>query len=100
MTAMVPSLPVHAVVWEDASYSDTEKIIDPTFAVTVGVIVEKTEKYIQVACEVFDDKTSRHHTRIPKTMVLRILRVGSVKLPEFAKPDLPDDDEPEGEPTE
>lgn len=92
MAAKVPSLPVHAVVWEDAAYSDTEKT-STVVAVTVGVILENTDKQVVVAAEVFGDKTSRHYTAIPRRMVDRIVKVGTVKVPEFQPPTLPVEEE-------
>lgn len=88
----VPSIAIHAVAWEDATYSDTEQT-DTVMAVTIGVILENSDKKIVVASEIFSDKTSRHYTSIPKRMVERVVRVGTVKLPEFDKPALPVEEE-------
>lgn len=88
----VPSLPVHAIVWEDAAYSDTEKA-DTVTAVTIGVILEQTARQVVIASEVFGDKTSRHYTAIPKGMVRRVVKVGNVKLPEFEPPTIPVEEE-------
>lgn len=81
----VPSLPVYAVIWEDAAYDDTARP-EPTVAVTCGVVLVTSEREILVASEVFDDRSSRHYTSIPRAIVRRIERVGRVRLPEFARP--------------
>ncbi len=88
----IPSLPIHAIVWEDAAYADTERPTTVT-ACTLGVILENNDKHVIVVGEAFSDSTSRHYTAIPKRMVQRIVRVGRVKLPEFEQPALPVENE-------
>jgi hypothetical protein len=90
--AKTPGVPVHAVVWLDAAYGDTEKVT-PVVAVTMGVILERTEHgHILVASEMFGDATFRHYTAIPMGMVKRVERVGRLSLPELIR-EQPEEEE-------
>ena len=86
-----PGVPVHAVVWLDAAYGDTEKVV-PVVAVTLGVILEKTGEHVLLASEMFGDSTYRHYTAIPVGMVKRIERVGRLSFPELVR-ETPEEEE-------
>lgn len=91
-----PGVPIHAVVWVDAAYGDTEKVT-PVVAITIGVMLEKNEQHIMLASELFGDSTYRHYTAIPLGMVKRIERVGRLSTPEIPKT-TPDEEEDTPEP--
>ncbi len=78
-----PTEEISVVIWKDATYH-SDRVPDLPIAVTCGRIVEMDDDSVVIAAEFFNDGMNRDYTRIPREVVLRIARVGRLRLPEFA----------------
>ena len=74
---------VSAVLWKDAAFKH-DGHPGTHLVLTVGVIVDMDDESVTIASEQFKDDSPGDLTTIPRGVVCRIIRVGTVRLPEFA----------------
>ena len=77
-------VPLVAVIWRDAMHAmhPTKQNINPPEVVDCGFIVKETKDYLVLVRQFFDDGYPRHAMTIPKGMLKKVIKVGTLTLPE------------------
>lgn len=78
-----PAVQVIALYWQDAVYHNLDDAVEPEPMLTFGVLLEETEEYLRIACEIHADGAVRHICVFPKHDMggPEVLPVGRLKLP-------------------